>query len=290
MDTDPRLPETLGEAVRCGEVLLVAAGSPSARFDSELIAEFVFRCDRTALLRDSERRLTVAEQSTWASAMAAREQGRPIAQILGEWEFYSLPLFVTPDVLVPRPETELLIDWAKEIAHVTPVSTVLDMGTGSGCIAVALANELPAVQVVAVDSSAAALAVARRNVERHGLTDRVRLCHGDLFEPLAASRHDLIVCNPPYIEPGDPALEENVRRFEPDAALHDRLDGDGLGYYRRLARDSGQFLVKGGQLLMEVGETQADDVVALFDGVQWDVEVRTDLAGIRRAVGCRWQR
>ncbi|MEM7164005.1 MAG: peptide chain release factor N(5)-glutamine methyltransferase [Planctomycetota bacterium] len=280
-------PRTIAEALRVGEQQL-AGTSATARFDSELILGSVVAMTRSELLRDGARILTLAQQHQWRAQIAERVGGRPIAQILGEWEFYSLPLFVDEHVLVPRPETELLVDWAKEIDCEQPIANVLDVGTGSGCIAIALATELPAARVVAIDICPDALAIARRNVQRHALVSRVHLVAGDLMQPLAATtRFDLIVSNPPYIEPGDPALEENVRRFEPDIALHDRLDGDGLGYYRCVAAAAGHFVPPGGSVLLEVGETQASAVMALFDATQWRTEVRKDLAGIARAVRAR---
>ena len=230
--------------------------------------------------------VTVEEVARLDALVAERERGVPLAYLLGEWEFFSLPLFVTPAVLVPRPETELLVEWGSALLRDHPAPRIADIGTGSGCIAIALAAELPRATIDAVDLSPDALAVAARNVSRHGLTERVQLFEGDLVAPIEKrAPYDLIVSNPPYISPGDPRLEANVAAHEPALALFDR-DGsvDGLGFYRRLLLEAVPLVHATGALLFELPEDGAEGVAAFARSEGATVDVREDLAGIERAL------
>lgn len=223
-------------------------------------------------------------RSSLEAALQRRRGGTPLAHILGEWEFWSLPLHVTADVLVPRPETELLVEWGLSLLEGRAAPRIADLGTGSGCIAVALASERPDAVVHAVDISAEALRVAARNLDRHGLSARVTLHEGDLLSPLAGEPpFDLILSNPPYIPVGDPRLAPDVAIHEPALALHDDSP-DGLGFYRRLVADAPAHLGEGGSLLVELPEDGARPVTAMVRATGGRAEVRRDLAGIERAL------
>jgi release factor glutamine methyltransferase len=222
-----------------------------------------------------EKQLPVDVEKQFFEKANRRRSGEPVAYILGSKEFYGLELTVNPAVLIPRPETELLV----EIALQKRPSTVLDLGTGSGAIALALKKHLPA-RVTAVEASAASLAVAQRNAVKHGL--EVEFLHGQWFRPVAGRRFDLVLSNPPYVAEGDPHLE--ALRFEPRSALVSGADG--LDAIREIVREAPAHLAAGGWLLLEHGSGQDEAVRALLAG--WN-EVRTwpDLAGIPRVTGGR---
>lgn len=268
---------------------LTAAGCDAPDLDARWLLEHVIGTDAAALSARADEPLPPDAADRLEVLVAERERGVPLAHLLGEWEFWSLPLFVTPDVLVPRPETELLVEWGVELLRDLPAPRIADLGTGSGCIALALATELPGARVDAVDISAAALDVAARNRARHGLDDRVRLHHGDLIAPLDAPLdgdgcYDLIVSNPPYIAPGDPKLEAGVAAHEPALALFDPAGGAGLGFYDRIVAEAVPRLAAGGSVIVELPEDGADRVRARFEAAGCAVEVRRDLAGIERAL------
>ena len=205
-----------------------------------------------------------------------RVLGEPIAYILGSKEFYGLELAVNPAVLIPRPETELLVDLALQ----RDFSRILDLGTGSGAIALAIKRNRPTARVVAVEASAAALAVAKRNAVKHGLDVEFR--HGRWFEGMGKDRFEVIVANPPYVAAGDPHLA--ALRFEPDTALVSGIDG--LDAIREIVRASPGHLVTGGWILLEHGQGQEDEVKDLLrDAGFGTLAVWPDLAGIARVSG-----
>lgn len=214
---------------------------------------------------------------------ARRHAGEPIAYISGEREFYSLELLISTDVLIPRPETELLVELA--LTHLSPGGgRVIDLGTGSGAVAIAIAKHAPDAEVWAVDASPAALVIAERNAARHGVA--VRFVHSDWLNKAPAGRFDLIVSNPPYIAEDDPHLREGDLRFEPRAALVSGADG--LDAIRRIAHDAKSRLETGGWLLFEHGYDQAErcrDLLATY-GYD-DVRSWKDLAGHARVSGGR---
>ena len=236
---------------------------------------------RVALITQSERTLT-EEEAAHVSALAARRvAGEPIAYITGQREFYGLDFHVTDAVLIPRPDTELLVELAIER---TPVrGRLLDMGTGSGAIAVSVAHSRPDAGVTALDVSEAALAVARGNAARNRA--RVRFVHSDWFAALAGEQFDIIVSNPPYIASGDEHLSQGDLRFEPQGALTDHADG--LSALRTIADGAPQHLVPGGWLLMEHGYDQAAQVRGLLARHYDEVQSWRDLAGIERVTGGR---
>lgn len=273
--------------------------SPTPRLDAELLLAHVLGWDRAQLLAEGRVMLTEPQAVAFHDLVTRRAALQPIAYLVGHKEFYGLDFAVDPRVLVPRPETELLVDLALALARrktrderpkelestssvVGPSSLVLaDIGTGSGAIAVALALHLPEAQIIATDISPEALALARWNVERHGVADRVRLLQGDLLDPLDAPI-DLIVSNPPYTILSE--IDEGVRRYEPRQAL----DGgaDGLDVYGRLLAQAPAKLRPYGAILLEIGATQAAAVLELarrsLPGAS--IGVYQDLAGLDRVV------
>ncbi len=235
-------------------------------------------CSQAALAAAPEAEVPFEVEDAFLALARRRRAGEPVAYILGRREFYSLDLAVDPAVLIPRPETELLVDLALEQG----AATVLDLGTGSGAVALAIKRHLPAARVVAVEASAAALAVARRNAAKLGLDVDFR--HGRWFEPVAGERFELVVSNPPYVAEGDPHLAD--LSFEPVQAL---VSGpDGLEAIREITSAAGLFLAPGGWLLLEHGAGQELAVRSLLEQAGLE-SVRTwpDLAGIGRASGGR---
>lgn len=229
-----------------------------------------------ALIARPERQLPEAAGSRFHAMAARRLRGEPVAYLLGRKEFYGLMLEVTPDVLVPRPETELLVERTLALAP----RCILDLGTGSGAVALALKRHLPHARVVAVDASDAALAVARRNARTHGLAIEWRA--GCWYVPVAGERFDAIVANPPYVPSGDPHLAE--LRHEPAAALVSGADG--LDAIREIVEGASACLVPGGVLLLEHGFDQAERVQSLLFAAGFQaVASWSDLAGIARVTG-----
>lgn len=281
---------TLMTLLRDGWAALEAAGVPTARQDAEWLLASVLGAERFALYVEPEHPVSAAEAERYRRLVERRAAHEPLQHLLGFEEFRGLRLLVTPDVLIPRPETEGLVEWARDLLRSRPRPLVADLGTGSGAIACALAHELPEVQVLAVERSRPALMVAARNVYGLGLAERVRLLSGDLFEPLHRYREriDMVVANPPYLPSATIAgLPAEVSAYEPREAL----DGgpDGMGVIRRIIAGAPEVLRPGGWLLMEIGEEQAGPLASLmaaegFSGIQ----SRHDLRGVERYIGGRW--
>lgn len=250
------------------------------RLEADLLVGHLLGRDRAWLYAHAEDPLDRDQISRLEQLLKQRLAGRPVAQIVGRREFYGRCFVVTDRVLIPRPETELLIDLALGLA-LPDEASVVDVGTGSGCIALTLAAERPAWSVRAVDRCAEALKVAEENRQRQGL-ERVELLEGDLLEPTGTARFDLIVSNPPYVAENDPHLAAGDVRFEPHQAL---VGGsDGLVLIRRLVEQAAAQLYPGGWLLIEHGHDQADRVRALFEAAGFSsVRTHRDLAGIERA-------
>lgn len=225
----------------------------TARIEARALGAYAWQVDTAWLIAHDTDTLADPEVTAFASLLARRLAGEPIAYLVGTREFYGRPFQVTPDVLIPRPETELLVDLA--LARIPPdkVIEVLDLGTGSGCIAITLALERPAARVSAVDSSVAAWGLAQRNAET--LNARVEFFISDWFDALEGRRFDLIVSNPPYIASEDPHLAQGDIRFEPLSALQSGKDG--LSDLRRLIAEAASHLHAGGILLLEHGYDQA---------------------------------
>ena len=260
---------------------LTAKGVENARLEAEWLLCAATGLDRVGLYLNYDRPLSDAELAAYRAMVGRRARREPLQHILGTQEFCGLEFEVTPDVLIPRHDTETLVSAA--LARAPGATSVLDVGTGSGCIAVVLARQLPEARVTAVDLSGAALEVARRNGEKHGVV--VEFLHGSLLEPVAGRCFDLIVSNPPYIPTADIAgLEPEVRDHEPLGAL----DGgkDGLDAYRSLIPAALACLDPGGWLMVEVGIGQAAAVAALFTAIGFaGIFTARDPGGIERVVG-----
>jgi release factor glutamine methyltransferase len=251
---------------------------PSARRDAELLLMRAAGRDRAWLLTHSDAELPAGQVEKFESWLTRRARQEPVQYILGETEFFGLTLRVTPDVLIPRPETEHLVESALERVRHDAAVRICDVGTGSGAIAVALAHALPRAEVTALDISAAALAVARENAERHGVAGRVRFVESDLMSAVRGERFDVVVSNPPYVRK-DEVLEAQVRDFEPPGALF--AGSTGLEIYERLIPEARAALVEDGWLLMEIGHGQREELAHLLR--DWDaVEFVADLQGIPR--------
>lgn len=239
------------------------------------------------LIAHSTQVLTDAQSGLYAALAARRSAGEPVAYIVGMREFFSLEFKVTPAVLIPRPETEALVEFALERIAPGSAQSVLDLGTGSGCIAIIIAKHRPHTRVVAADRSASALAVARENAERNAVTN-LEFTASDWFSALAGQRFDLIVSNPPYVAAGDPHLRQGDLRFEPAAAL--AAGSDGLDCIRLIIASAPQYLGSGGWLAFEHGFDQAAYCRELLAEAGFnEVFSRADLAGTERISGGVWR-
>lgn len=256
-----------------------------AAIDAEVLARHVLVWDRANLITRGREPAPDGFDDAFDALVRRRLQREPVAMIVGHREFWELEFEVTRDVLVPRPDTEFVVEAAIELAGTAAVR-IVDVGTGSGCIAVSLAVSLPAATVTAVDLSPAALAVARRNAERHGVRDRMTFVESDLLERVAGTA-DLIVSNPPYIARTDaPTLPPEVVRYEPHIALFG--GDDGLEAIRRLFDTAAAHLAPEGRLVIEFGYTQEADVTALAARKGWHVvAIRHDLQDIPRVMALR---
>lgn len=248
--------------------------------EARILLAQALQLSRVQLITQSDRTLGTEEGDKVAALFQRRIDGEPIAYIIGEREFFGLMLHTTPDVLIPRPETELLVELALD--RIPANGCVLDMGTGSGAIAIAIAHSRPDAAVTALDVSEAALAVARRNAARHGVN--VRFLRSDWYKTLVDDQFDVIVSNPPYIEDADPHLSQGDLRFEPIDALTDHADG--LSALRVIIGGASAHLVEAGWLLMEHGYDQAAKVRELLAAHGFrDARSWSDLAGIERVSG-----
>lgn len=262
---------------------LAKRGIESPRLEADLLVAEALGLKRIALYLDLDRPLVSSELAVVRGLVERRRKFEPIAYILGHREFYGRSFSVNPAVLIPRPDTETLVERA--LAALGPEGKVLDLCTGSGAIIVTLLAERKGLTGVASDISAAALDVARANAERHGVQDRLELRQGDLLSVLGPDeRFSCITVNPPYIGSHElPTLQPDVRDHEPRLALD--AGDDALSFYRRLAEGAPRFLEPGGTLLVEVGVDQASEVAALFRAAGLgDVRTTRDLGGIERVV------
>ncbi len=263
-------------------VAAAQAALPLDALENRILLCHALGLTRVGLITQSHRILTAAEGAALEALAARRLHGEPIAYIVGKREFFGLDFAVSDAVLIPRPDTELLVELA--IERLAPGAALLDMGTGSGAIAVAVAHSRPDAVVTALDASEAALDVARANAAANGVC--VRFLHSDWYAALAGERFDLIASNPPYIASGDVHLAEGDLRFEPACALTDHADG--LSALRTIAAGGRAHLAPGGWLLLEHGYDQAAAVRALLDADGYtDVQSWRDLAGIERVSGGR---
>jgi release factor glutamine methyltransferase len=258
-------------------------GSP--RMNAETLLMFVLNSDRAYLYAHPERELTPDEQARYDEAIAERSTGKPAQYITGHQEFWGMDLIVSPAVLIPRPETEHVIETVLELARMKQSPRIIDVGTGSGCIALALAAELPWARVEAVDISPPALEVARANAARLQLDHRIVFSQRDLLAGVAADSYDFVVSNPPYVPESEPEkAQREVREFEPKVAVF--AGESGLEVYRRLVPQARAALKPGGWLVVEIGFSQAAAVQELLR--DWaELRMAPDLQGIPRVVAGR---
>lgn len=254
--------------------------------DARMLLQHVLAVSHAHLIAYSDQEL-LPEQTQYLGKLTERRAcGEPVAYITGKREFYGLDFKVSPAVLIPRPETELLVDLALERIPVDRAFKVLDLGTGSGAVALAIAKHRPLVSVIAVDASVEAVRIAESNAEELNVHN-VRIMKGDWFKGRAAERFDLIVSNPPYVASGDPHLTQGDLRFEPTLALTDGADG--LGCLRSIIGSAPAHLVAGATLLVEHGYDQAEACCQLMKDAGFGAIIcRPDLAGIPRVSGGVW--
>jgi release factor glutamine methyltransferase len=269
---------SVGAILRRSTDYLIARGSETPRLDAERLLSKALGCERIELYMALDRPLTPSEIDRARELVVRRGKREPLQYVLGEWGFRRLMLTVDARALIPRPETEILVGRALALMAGMTAPRVLDVGTGSGAVALAIADEHPGAVVTGVDVSEAALGLAAENVARTGL--EVSLVHGDLFADLPRGPWDFVISNPPYLDPSDvPGLEPEVRDWEPRLAL----TADGA--VAAVARGSASVLGAGGGLVIEVGAGQADGAAALLAGLGFEsILVTQDLAGIDRIV------
>ena len=278
---------TIGSILKWTEQYFGTRGIDSPRLDAEVLLSHVLGKERIYLYVHFDEPLEAPELAAYREYIKQRVARQPVAYIIGRREFMGLSFKVTPAVLVPQPDTEILVQAALDRLAAKPAARIADIGTGSGAIVLSLLYYRKELQASAVDISADALAVAAENAASLGVAERVMFCEGDLLAPLAGQQFDAIVSNPPYIPTADIAgLAPEVRTAEPMGAL----DGgaDGLVFYRRLVADAPALLASDGFLAMEVGIHEAAPVAALAQasGAFARTEVLKDLAGIERVVVC----
>ena len=272
MDTDsPAVYSTSGlQTIRCvlkgATQRLQAAGIDSARLDAEVLMCHAIPVEKSHLYVSLDEQLELSARHRFTHFLLRRLRREPVAYITGGQEFWSLDFLVTPDVLIPRPDTERLVEISLECAGAfdgdLPLR-IVDIGTGSGALAVILAKELPRAQVLATDVSPAALEIARHNAARHGVADRIQFLGSNLFDAIRERGFHLIVANPPYVRRGDlPALAPEVSQWEPRTALDGGLDG--LNYYRGIVAQGLCHLLSGGALIMEIGAAMAGEIAELL--------------------------
>ena len=258
------------------------SASPLDALETRMLLMHVLGLSRVQLITQSEQPLSADQAERLNQLILRRVNGEPMAYILGEREFYGLDFYVTPDVLIPRPDTELLVELALQYAP--KQSRLLDLGTGSGAIAIAVAQQRPDLTVLALDVSPAALKIAEKNAARHLAAGRVQLIQSDWYSAIAGQQFATIVSNPPYIVKDDQHLSQGDLRFEPLNALTDHADG--LSAYRQIITGAGKHLAEGGWLLMEHGYDQSSAVQELLSAEGFsEIQSWPDLAGILRVSG-----
>lgn len=275
----------LNSLIAEGARKLFDSGIPEPRREAASLLAFAIGKDRTFIIAHPEYVPTDAENDRYSELISRRASREPFHYITGKKEFFGLDFKVTPAVLIPRPETEMLVEQAIGFLSERPEPLLCEIGVGSGCISIAVLVNLSNSKAVGVDISDAAIAVAKENALFHGVENRFNLRNSDLFSALAnTEKFDLIVSNPPYISSDDfVELEPDVREFEPKTALTD--GGDGLSIIERIVAGAADFLASGGCLMMEIGHDQEEKVIGMFDRGRWkNVNSRPDFQGIRRTV------
>ncbi len=285
---------TLIEAINSAAAKMAAAGISSSRLDAEVLLCRTLGKDRAWLLAHMQEEIISNHRKDFERAVERRVLREPLQYIVGGQEFWGLEFEVTPDVLIPRPETELVVETALRAARGRDNLCVIDLCTGSGCIAVTLAKELPQARIFATEMSSRALSVARGNARHHGVADRIRFFEGDLFDPLGEldinGQVDIIAANPPYVPSGEfGALQPEVRDYEPKLAL--LAGSEGTEVHCRIIHEAPRFLNKHGELIMEMGLGQAGSLSRLVREHRGygSIDILKDLAGIDRVIVARKQ-
>ncbi len=285
---------TIAETIQKAAERLSAQNVPNARMDAELLLRHALGKDRAWLLVHMQDRLDNQDQRSFEKSIDRRNHREPLQYITGAQQFWGLPFTVTPDVLIPRPETEFVVETGIKAVGVVPAPVIIDLCTGSGCIAISLAKELPKARFFATDRSDRALHIAQENARQNGVADRIRFLEGDLFGPLEEmdlrGRIDCTVTNPPYVRSGELAtLQPEVRDFEPEMALIAGPEGTEIA--EKIIRQAPEYLKTGGSLIMEMGIGQATALRNILGdtGKFGSIEIVKDLAGIERVIAAKKQ-
>lgn len=275
---------TIDEAIKLGAEKLRAGQVPDPRREASLLLGFCLGKDRAYLISHNSDELSKNQIEQYFSLLARREKREPFHYVTGEKEFYGLAFKVDPSVLIPRPETEMLVEEAINFLKPLASPNFCEIGVGSGCIAVSVLHQVENATAIAVDISEAALNIARQNARKHSVADRLILSRSDVFASIPIQEFDLIVSNPPYVPSDEIAgLESDVRDFEPHSALTD--GGSGLSIIERIIHEAPQYLRSGGKILLEIGSGQAENVAEFFSNDLWrDVDVKPDLRSIPRVI------
>jgi release factor glutamine methyltransferase len=273
---------SIGNAIREGAQRLAEAAVAEPRREADSLLAYVLGRDRSFIIAHADDPLTDEQREALQILVERRMSGEPLQYITGHQDFFKLDFEVTPDVLIPRPETELIVETSLELLQSDPEPYFADIGTGSGCIAISMLYELPEARALAIDASPAALRVAQRNAERHGVSERLALLESDCFSDLDANESfTLIASNPPYVSEDELKSVQREVRFEPRAAFV--AGSDGLSVIRRLLGETRPFLRAGGYLVFEIGFGQSEAVEQLVDREVWKLlAIRQDLQSIPR--------
>lgn len=277
----------IAKELECAAALLAQAGVAEHLREASLLMEFALGRDRAFIITHPDYRPTPDEQKIFLSAVRRRASREPFQYIVGKKEFYGLEFAVSPDVLIPRPETEGLVERAITELESFEHPRFCEIGIGSGCVAISILANFPEATAVGVDISPDALAIAALNAGKHGVSSRLELIISDVFSGVKKEKFDAVVSNPPYVPVADIAhLQPEVRDFEPHIALTD--GGEGTGIIGAIIRDSPDYLKQNGSLLLEIGFDQAEKVLAIFDPAIWSkAEAIPDLQGILRIILAR---
>ena len=278
---------SIGESLNDAERILAESGVAEPRRESILLLARALQRDKTFLYTYPERELSDSEESLFDSFLRRRSAREPFQYITGVQEFYGLEFEVTPEVLIPRPETEMVVEEAVKILGSNDAPSFCEIGIGSGCIAISTLHQIKSATAIGLDVSAAALQVAQRNSIKHGIAERLTLIESDVFASLETRFFDAIVSNPPYVPLKDiDGLQSEVRDFEPHLALTDGANG--LSIVRRIIDGAPKFLRRQGSLLLEIGFDQSEIVAQMFAADVWQTpEFLPDLQGIPRLVHSR---
>jgi release factor glutamine methyltransferase len=275
---------SISDAITEGAKRLAGAAVTEPRREAASLLAHVLGRDRSFIIAHADEPLTAEQREVLQSLVGRRAAGEPLQYVIAQQEFFNLVFEVNPDVLIPRPETELIVEASLELLRNEPEPYFADIGTGSGCIAISMLYELPRARALGTDVSEAALGVALRNAERHSVSDRLALLESDCFSDLDGHEpFTLITSNPPYVNADELKSVQREVRFEPRAAL--AAGSDGLSVIRRLVSEARPFLRSGGYLVFEIGFGQSEAVEQLVDRGVWKLlEIRKDLQGIPRTV------